>query len=368
MQDLSIETMLKSASRGRARPSIKTAWKLLGFQRRWAESEIVRSRLLQDENLVVPQIIILSPTTVCNYSCFGCYAHNYSHDSELSLERIDRLLTEAKDLGTFAFLIGGGEPFLQLQLADLLGKHKSLLFLTFTNGSQIDQALAEKLAGHGNVVPLLSVDGDLEQTNARRGLGAYERVLSVMACFRSVNLVFGFSVMATRRNLTTITTESFTDELLNHGCGIGIFVEYVPVGNAPDQGLVLGEEHRQQLREYVIRSRRNKSLILFLLPDDADDGTGCGAASRFIHISANGDIEPCPFAHYAQTSVRDMSLREALRSPFLEEIRGDRALLKHCESGCALVNNSEKLQRIALRTGARATSNCCAELPNAQKF
>lgn len=50
-------------------------------------------------------------------------------------------------------------------------------------------------------------------------------------------------------------------------------------------------------------------------------GSLSGAASlggrAYMHINANGDIEPCAFIHYSDANIREHTLLEALKRPLL---------------------------------------------------
>jgi len=56
----------------------------------------------------------------------------------------------------------------------------------------------------------------------------------------------------------------------------------------------------------------------------------------FIHINAEGDVEPCPFAPYSDTNLINSTLKEALQSDFLRKIRQSHEHLSETEGGCAL--------------------------------
>ncbi|MBU1064529.1 radical SAM protein, partial [bacterium] len=47
-------------------------------------------------------------------------------------------------------------------------------------------------------------------------------------------------------------------------------------------------------------------------------------------------LEPCPFAPYSDVSLRDLSLKDALKSRFLKTIRENRDKLDESNGGCAL--------------------------------
>lgn len=64
----------------------------------------------------VPWLILMDPTSACNTHCTGCWAAEYGHKQSLNFEEMDRVLTEAKALGTHACLFTGGEPLLRISL------------------------------------------------------------------------------------------------------------------------------------------------------------------------------------------------------------------------------------------------------------
>ncbi len=66
----------------------------------------------------------------------------------------------------------------------------------------------------------------------------------------------------------------------------------------------------------------------------------------FIHINAEGDVEPCPFAPYSDANLMDTSLKEALQSDFLKMIRDSDEHLHETEGGCALWIKREWLRSL----------------------
>lgn len=61
----------------------------------------------------------------------------------------------------------------------------------------------------------------------------------------------------------------------------------------------------------------------------------------FVHISPDGFLEPCPFAPYSDTDLRNVSLKEALRSDLLRKIRENHDKLESTSGGCALWTHRE---------------------------
>lgn len=67
----------------------------------------------------VPWLILMDPTSACNTHCTGCWAAEYGHKQSLTF---DRVLTEAKALGTHACLFTGGEPLLRKKTSSACAK------------------------------------------------------------------------------------------------------------------------------------------------------------------------------------------------------------------------------------------------------
>jgi MoaA/NifB/PqqE/SkfB family radical SAM enzyme len=173
-------------------------------------------------------------------------------------------------------------------------------------------------------------------TDARRGKGVSRQARATVERLRAAGVFFGISLTVTSGNLTTVTDPTFVAELMTLGCRLFFFVEYVPVREGTES-LVLTEEQRCQLAACTDAMHDRHAGLFIAFPGDEQAYGGCLAAGRgFVHISPSGRVEPCPFAPYADTNVRDVSLLEALQSPFLKTIRESHERLGETQGGCAL--------------------------------
>ncbi|RKY13732.1 MAG: radical SAM protein, partial [Planctomycetota bacterium] len=147
-----------------------------------AEIEGAKKRAALKEKLGywAPFLFVVSPTMRCNLRCYGCYAGEYTKESDLPWELLDRVMREAKEIGIHFVVISGGEPFMYPHIWDLLEKHNDIFFQMYTNGTMIDKAAAKRIAELGNLLPCISVEGFEEETDRRRGKGHFKRVMAAM--------------------------------------------------------------------------------------------------------------------------------------------------------------------------------------------
>ena len=297
----------------------------------------------------IPSFLIASITENCNLNCAGCYAHanhKCSETEELSAAEWARVFREAEELGISAILLAGGEPLLRFDVLEAAAKRKGLMFPVFTNGTMIDDKALRLFDAHRNLIPVISVEGDEAATDIRRGQGIHKKAADTMRRLRERGLLFGVSVTVTSANSDDVTGESFIDQVSRDGCRALLFVEYVPV-EAPD--LAMDDEARAGLASRVdeLRAGRKDMLIVSFPGDEAESG-GCLAAGRgFFHISASGGAEPCPFSPYSDLNLRDVSVREALKSPLFTRLRAEGILTAAHTGGCVLYGQDETVAGLA---------------------
>ena len=291
----------------------------------------------------IPSFLIASITSSCNLHCAGCYSRcthatvDAEPVSQLTGEEWLRIFGEAEELGVSFILLAGGEPMLRRDVLEAAGEKQNVMFPVFTNGTFMDESCFELLDRCRNLVPVLSIEGDRETTDARRGKGIYDRLMRSMDGLKSRGLLFGASVTVTTGNFREVTSEAFLRTLADRGCRAVVFVEFVPVTDESEE-LAPGDAEREYLRSELARLRREMPEMVFVsFPGDEKSSGGCVAAGRgFFHINSHGGAEPCPFSPYSDVNVRDSSLLEALHSPLFEALRGSDILTDDHRGGCVL--------------------------------
>ena len=312
-----------------------------------------KRRKAEDAGEHIPPFLIASITSQCNLHCAGCYSrcNHATVDAvpvrQLSGEEWLRIFEEADDLGISFILLAGGEPLLRRDIIEAAGRRPGILFPIFTNGTFMDDwyfALFEKCR---NLVPILSIEGERETTDARRGEGVYDQLIGNMDRLRERGLIFGTSVTVTTANIREVTSDAFLGKLSDRGCKAVIFVEFVPV-TEDSRELAPGDAERAYLAGEIDRLREeHPEMVYIAFPGDEKSSGGCVAAGRgFFHINSHGGAEPCPFSPYSDTNVRDSSLREALRSPLFTALQQGGLLNDDHEGGCVLYEKREQVEAL----------------------
>jgi MoaA/NifB/PqqE/SkfB family radical SAM enzyme len=302
----------------------------------------------ENQGVHVPPILVISVTSKCNLHCEGCYhqALRSQTNQEMSDERIWKLVKEAKELGISFIVLAGGEPLMRPNILNLAKETPEIMFMMFTNGLLINDEVLKKISDNKNVVPLLSLEGYRIDTDGRRGSGVYDNLLKAITQLKEKQVFWGASLTMTRTNFWEVTDEKFIKQLVDSGCKFFMLVEYTPV-TVQTEDWVLSKEQKDEVI-LIRKALRKKFPALFIaLPWDEDEIGGCLSAGRgFIHVSAEGNVEPCPFISYSDTNLKNMSLKDALQSKMLRIIRENHSHLKEIH-GCALWEKREWVKSLA---------------------
>ncbi|MBQ1603623.1 MAG: radical SAM protein, partial [Oscillospiraceae bacterium] len=312
-----------------------------------------KRKAAEDAGEHIPPFLIASITSSCNLHCAGCYSRcnhatvDAAPVAQLTAEEWLRIFDEADELGISFILLAGGEPMLRRDIIEAAAKKPNILFPIFTNGTFMDERYFELFDRSRNLVPIMSIEGEKELTDARRGIGIYDRLIANMDELHRRGLIFGASVTVTTENLRSVSSDAFLQKLSQRGCKAVIFVEFVPVTDE-SRSLAPGETEREYLRGEIDRLRREHPEMVYIsFPGDEKSSGGCVAAGRgFFHINSHGGAEPCPFSPYSDVNVRNTSLREAMHSPLFTALRDGNILIDDHDGGCVLYEKRALVERI----------------------
>ncbi|NLJ85877.1 MAG: radical SAM protein [Firmicutes bacterium] len=304
----------------------------------------------------VPFAVLMDPTARCNLKCTGCWAGEYKGE-DLSLEVMDRVLTEAEELGIYFIVLSGGEPTLRRKdIFELARRHPEQVFHLFTNGTMINEQFVEAMVDVGNVTLAISLEGMKEHTDERRGEGVFESVMHSMDLLKQGGCLYGASVTYTRKNVEHVASEEFIDLLIDKGARFVWYFTYIPVGASADLDLMATPEQRAYMHKRTSELRMRKPIFLMDFWNDGAVSGGCIAGGRrYMHINAAGEVEPCAFVHYATHNINEVSLEEALKSPLFLAYQKRQPFNQNHLRPCPLIDNPDAMRDMVHESNAHST-------------
>lgn len=319
-----------------------------------ASAKATKKRIRQEtEGLHVPSYLIASITSSCNLHCAGCYSRS-NHatvdckpTAQLTDEEWFRIFREAEELGISFILLAGGEPLLRRDIVEAAGNMQDIIFPIFTNGTFMDERYFELFDRCRNLIPVMSIEGDREETDSRRGMGIYGLLTENMDKLCSKGLIYGASITVTKENIRKVLSDEFLDTLESKGCKAVFYIEYVPVTEESKE-LAPDDEDREFIRTSIDRLRSERQNMIYVsFPGDEKSSGGCLAAGRgFFHINSHGGAEPCPFSAYSDINVKDTSLKEAMNSGLFRALRDGHVLEEDHAGGCVLFERKAEVESI----------------------
>lgn len=317
----------------------------------------IQEELRQKYNCNIPWTILLDPTSACNLHCTGCWAAEYGNKLNLSYDEIDDIIKQGKEMGVYFYIYTGGEPLVRKDdLIRLCEKHDDCVFMAFTNGTLIDEAFADEMLRVKNFVPSISLEGSKEATDSRRGDGVYDKAVKAMKLLREKKLLYGISCCYTSENYDSITSEAYWDMMIEMGAYFVWYFHYMPVGNDASVELMPNPEQRELVYRRIREQRARKPLFAMDFQNDAEFVGGCIAGGKnYLHINANGDLDPCVFIHYSDSNIREKTILEALRSPLFMAYHDGHPFNDNMLRPCPMLENPELLREMVKKTGAKST-------------
>ncbi len=302
----------------------------------WGQRDDVQSYFQARGEQGPPRFLVISPANECNMRCEFCHTDSHdSHTDQLSYEEMHRIVGEAEQKwGIHFFLISGGEPFLWQDgnrgLLDLAADHPDSFFMIHTNGTTITEAIADRIARLGTIIPNMSVEGYRYYHDEQRGAGNYALVVAAMARLKKRGIPFGVCFTATRKNYDVVLSDGFLQEMFEkQGALYAMMLQYYPIGRSVSLDLMPTPEERLWMWERIHTVVREKQYVIADFLNTAPIFGGNMVAGRYngyLHINWNGDVTPCTFMPFAATNIRDVfarggTLNDVYDAPFLKAIR-----------------------------------------------
>ena len=331
----------------------KALWKfswLFGFK---GMLSVLRFKQRAKRGIVFPPFLYLSILNSCNLRCQGCWVDVEAPRESIELDRLHRLINEARSHGNTFFGLLGGEPFMHPQLLDLIEQQPQAYFQIFTNGQLITDKVAERMRRAGNATPLISIEGREVVSDQRRGKkDVYARTLKGLDTAIKHRLLTGVATSVCQSNIRDLLNESWLDELINRGVHYVWFHSYRPVGPNMHQDLGLSREELVETRRFITEMRAKKPIAIVDAYYDHEGQALCPMATGISHhVNPKGGVEPCPIIQFANESIDDERgvYQTLTQSTFLKDFRETTARQTR---GCVMLERPDLVESLVKRHGA----------------
>jgi MoaA/NifB/PqqE/SkfB family radical SAM enzyme len=143
-------------------------------------------------------------------------------------------------------------------------KHPDTVFVLFTNGLLLDSNATAEIDKMKNVFPIISLEGNQDRTDSRRGIGVYENSLQIMRTLNRNKMLFGTSITLTVNNFEEILHGDYLKQLQEIGNRAAFLIEYVPSDGNFD--ICLTEDQKTELRHMEDALTEQYDMLIILLP------------------------------------------------------------------------------------------------------
>ena len=156
-------------------------------------------------------VVVWNVTRRCNLYCCHCYSasENHEYDNELTTSEGKRLLKDLAGYSVPVVLFSGGEPLMRNDIFELLHEAQKLALRTVisTNGTLIDNEIAQALKKYGVAYVGVSLDGIGENNDRFRGKkGAFDAAVKGIEAAARAGLKVGLRLTLTRHTTASLNT------------------------------------------------------------------------------------------------------------------------------------------------------------------
>ncbi|MDU3153910.1 MAG: radical SAM protein, partial [Anaerococcus hydrogenalis] len=177
-----------------------------------------------------------------------------------------------------------------------------------------------------------------------------------MKLLKDNKLPFGISCCYTSQNYKSIISEEFVDEMIERGALFAWYFHFMPVGKGTGKELLPKPEQRKHIYHQLRKFRKTKPLFFLDFQNDAEYIGGCIAGGRnYLHINANGDLEPCVFIHYSDSNIKEKTLVESLQSPLFMAYHDGQPFNENMLRPCPMLENPNLLRDMVKKSQAKST-------------
>lgn len=259
--------------------------------------------------MVKPLLLQWHISEKCNLKCTHCYQENHK-PFELDYDKLISILGQYKILLKNKKVRGhinitGGEPLMNpyfFPLLEYMSKDKELYsFSILTNGTLIDDKIAEKISYYKPNYVQVSIEGNKKANDKIRGKKTYKKVASAIKNLRKHNIFVSLSFTATNQNYKQFP--SVVKYALKYNVNAVWSDRLIPIGDKDIAKLCMNNNEFKDFLEIMNNQRllmlkKKKKLditmnraLQFIFTDK--EPYCCSAGDTLLTVMENGDLVPC---------------------------------------------------------------------------
>ena len=301
------------------------------------------------------RLLFWESTIRCNLSCAHCrrVEGDQAAGSDLSTAEAMRLIDQLAEVGQVQgvmpiLVFSGGEPLCRGDIFKLIAYAgaKGLVCALATNGTLVDNGIAEKIKSSGVVRVSVSLDGASDQVHnkLRRLEGSFEAALGGIACLRQCGVPFQINITLTRHNVHQLDELFALAETLG-AAAVHLFM-LVPVGcgeEFSDDDMLSADEYEQLLVRIAHKEQASRLEVKVTCGPHYErvireeksgpkhPSKGCLAGLGVLFVGHSGEVFPCGYLPIHCGSILKTPLAEIWAgSADLARMRDTRQLKGKC--------------------------------------
>jgi len=261
--------------------------------------------------LAQPLSALLELTYRCNWRCVFCYNPRHFDHQRLSASEWSVVLDDLRALGTLFVTLTGGEPLTHPEFLEIARavRARSLALRVFTNGTLVDEHMAQNLADLHPLAVEMSLHGATAETHdtSTARPGSFGALLDAVDRLKRLNVPLLLKTPLTRLN------EAELEGMMTLARERGVRYRVDPTITPRDDGDMTPVGYRASPAgvERVMRVMYSGPPAL----DRESGGLNCGLGRVTLAVDPEGNVFPC--VQWRRTSlgnVRSARLKDLWHS------------------------------------------------------
>jgi heme b synthase len=323
-----------------------------------------------------PRLVFWETTIGCNLTCQHCRRLEVmaqQSQEDLSTPESFQLIDQIAETGNPILVLSGGEPLFRKDIFEIAGyaHQKGLPVALATNGTLINESMAQKIKASGIRRVSISIDGKNAETHDafRRLPGSFERAIAGLQCVQAVGVQTQVNFTISNHNIEQLP-EIYQLALNLHvdamhlfllvpvGCGVEIAETLMPTPQRVEQALTwyaqIAQENKLEtkatcapmyyriVRQNVLETshQHTQRSISTPIPNAQSPSAnvthghamnamtkGCLAGTGVCFVSHKGQVFPCGYLPLEAGNVRQQKFQDIWNQSFLFQTLRDSSFL-----------------------------------------